>query len=430
MGPLLFLIFINDIVDDLNSEPFLYADDTSLMKPLNSYNIDVTDINRDLQTISDWASQWRVTFNATKTEYMIISRKPVRPQPLPLFFNHTLINQVKSHCHLGIWFTDTMSWEKHTNEIIKKATMPLNLLKRMSSIVDRQTKLCMYKCYIRPLLEYSPSIFSGNLTKFQIDSIEQVQRQALLSAVNAYRHTPHEKLLYEVGIEPLSIRRKYFGLCHLYKIINGLTPAYLAHLLPASVGNSSRYPLRNSCDLAVPRSTKNYIQRSFFWQTVHNWNDLDLNIRQSTSLDIFKRNLKVNSTYKRNKLYDFYTHNASIHHGRMRMGLCALNSHRKKFNFIPKNERPLCVCKPEDPTHFFLKCPYFAIHRTRLLGVMTALIRPKIPSLNLAPITRQEFRKLTDILLYGSSELSYGENVELFKAVHEFIRDSKRFDMN
>ena len=63
LGPLLFLIFIDDIVDDLNSDPFLYADDTSLFKPITTREKDVEEIDQDLKQISNWAAQWRVNFN-------------------------------------------------------------------------------------------------------------------------------------------------------------------------------------------------------------------------------------------------------------------------------------------------------------------------------------------------------------------------------
>ena len=79
LGPLLFLIFINDIVDDLQGDPFLYADDTSLFHPLNE-RTDLTRVNGDLRQISNWSDQWRVTFNAAKTVYMIISKKLIRPR--------------------------------------------------------------------------------------------------------------------------------------------------------------------------------------------------------------------------------------------------------------------------------------------------------------------------------------------------------------
>ncbi len=71
---LLFLIFINDMVEDLSSDPSLYADDTALIKALHSSR-DVVLVNKDLQIISDWAAQWRVNFNASKTVYMIVTKK-------------------------------------------------------------------------------------------------------------------------------------------------------------------------------------------------------------------------------------------------------------------------------------------------------------------------------------------------------------------
>ena len=68
LGPLLFIIFINDIVDNLETSPFLFADDTSLMQPILEPVADSFDkINRDLERLSEWAAQWRVTFNAKKT---------------------------------------------------------------------------------------------------------------------------------------------------------------------------------------------------------------------------------------------------------------------------------------------------------------------------------------------------------------------------
>ncbi len=73
LWPLLFLIFINDMVEDLSSDPSLYADDALLIKALHSSR-DVVLVNKDLQIIADWAAQWRVNFNASKTVYMIAKK--------------------------------------------------------------------------------------------------------------------------------------------------------------------------------------------------------------------------------------------------------------------------------------------------------------------------------------------------------------------
>jgi ribonuclease P/MRP protein subunit RPP40 len=242
LGPLLFLIFINDIVDDVECDPFLYADDTCLLKALKN-NPDIAPINNDLALISDWAAQWRVTFNAAKTVYMIFSKKLNRPAPLPLMFNGVPIVQVHTHCHLGLHFRDNMSWDAHVDHICSRVSRSISLLKRMSRKIDRKVKLFIYTMYIRPQLEYANVVYGSNITDVQVKRLEDIQRKALLSCRGAYQHTSHVRLLQECGIEPLAIRRKYFRLCHLYKMINGLTPRYLCALLPPYVYEVTPYPL-------------------------------------------------------------------------------------------------------------------------------------------------------------------------------------------
>ena len=391
---------------------------------------DIIDVNADLALISRWADQWRVVFNASKTQYMIFSKKSIRPPPISIFFNGTPIEQVRFHCHLGVWFTDTMTWEKHTREIVNKTSRSLNLLKRMSSYVSRKTKLSIYKTYLRPKMEYATSIFDGNLTKNQIDNLENIQRQALLCALNAYKHTSHDKLLKEAGIEPLAVRRRYFGLCHLYKIINRLAPIYLYNLLPPRVQGVSTYPLRNMQDFSIPRANKNYIILSFFWQFLHLWNALDLNIQQLSSLSQFKAYFKASSLFKENKLFTYFSSKSSTQHSRMRMGLSALNAQRRAYNFIQHDSCPLCGFRPEDTVHFFLTCPKLAILRQTMMRDISNIFTEKLPFLNVHADSRRIRTDICEILLNGSSRLLFEENVTIFKAVIDFIGETKRFDIN
>ena len=75
MGPLLFLININDIVNNLSSNARLFADDTSLYVLVNNPNEAAVKLNEDLLKIYSWSKQWLVTFNPLKTESLLISRK-------------------------------------------------------------------------------------------------------------------------------------------------------------------------------------------------------------------------------------------------------------------------------------------------------------------------------------------------------------------
>ncbi len=82
------------------------------------------------------------------------------------------------------------------------------------------------------MLEYATCVFGSHLTAGQEQMLEDVQRQALLACLNAYRHTSHTKLLQEAGLQTLNIRRKYFGLCQYFKFVNFLVPDYLPEMLP------------------------------------------------------------------------------------------------------------------------------------------------------------------------------------------------------
>ena len=87
LGPLLFLIYINDIVKDIGSEIRLFADDTSLYIVVDSPNTAAGIINADLNRISNWAIGWLVKFNANKTISMLISRKLIHVNHPPLLMN-------------------------------------------------------------------------------------------------------------------------------------------------------------------------------------------------------------------------------------------------------------------------------------------------------------------------------------------------------
>ena len=99
LGPLLFLLYINDIVDDINSNIRLFADDTSLYivvpDPITAAGI----INTDITKISKWAKTWLVTFNPLKTESLLISRKLHQQAHPPIFMQDQQVAEVTSHKH-------------------------------------------------------------------------------------------------------------------------------------------------------------------------------------------------------------------------------------------------------------------------------------------------------------------------------------------
>ena len=104
LGPLLFLLFINDIVKDIGCNIRLFADDTSLFLVVENPDIAAELLNLDLDKIMAWAKKWLVRFNPVKTEAFLASRKINKPIHPPLFMAGTQITEVDSHKHLGVIF--------------------------------------------------------------------------------------------------------------------------------------------------------------------------------------------------------------------------------------------------------------------------------------------------------------------------------------
>ena len=152
LGPLLWLLYINDIVDNLESETLLFADDTCIFASGSDPTETTEILNRDLQKISDWASKWKVLFNPGKTKEIIFSNK-VLANSLPVMFNNIEVQRVFPHKHLGIWLASTLSWQKQIHELCVRANAKLAVL-RSVKYLSRSTLDILYKLQIRSLIDY------------------------------------------------------------------------------------------------------------------------------------------------------------------------------------------------------------------------------------------------------------------------------------
>ena len=168
LGPLLFLVYINDIVSELQAHVRLFADDTSLYIVVENPNNAAITLNNDLSFISTWGDDWLVNFNATKNLSMILSLK--RDQPL--YMNGVLVRNTSLHKHLGLTLANNCSWTEHINNITNTAWHRLNLLRVLKFKINRNALEKMYISFIRPLLEYSNVVWDNASTdsKKQLES--------------------------------------------------------------------------------------------------------------------------------------------------------------------------------------------------------------------------------------------------------------------
>jgi hypothetical protein len=423
LGPLLFLIFVNDIVIDIDSDIFLYADDTLIMRVITDPLLDTVIMNDDLSLINQWAKQWAVTFSPAKSEQLVITRKLEKANYNPLTLDMTEIKRVTEHCHLGVIFTENFSWETHIRSRIIKAAPTLNALTRSSCIIPREIKQNVYTTLIRPILEYGCMVYD-NCPAFISHLLEQSQRTAALVCTGAYKDTSMRQLLREVGWPTLSKRREYYKLCQFYKLVNNISPTYLIDALPAC-STDYAYQLRNVHDIRVPRTRTLSYKNSFIPSTIKLWNKLDLCFRNSPSLPTFRQAIKKNLFPKPNPLFLYGRRPAQVHHARIRMGLSALNQQRHKYNYIPDPACTSCGYRQEDPIHYFLECPTYHGARQILFRTVGPLTCDIFPDINDLPNKRAKTHFI-NILLEGDPRLSSENNKNIFDHVQEYIEDSGR----
>ena len=120
LGPLLFLVYVNDISDNLLSNLRLFADDSSLSVTSNDHAFMESILNNDLTQINTWAKQWLVSFNPSKTEVVFFSVLDLlKPQ---LQFDGNQLGFVETHKHLGLLFSQNGTWHNHINAILSRAS--------------------------------------------------------------------------------------------------------------------------------------------------------------------------------------------------------------------------------------------------------------------------------------------------------------------
>ena len=174
LGPLMFLLYINDINSNILSSIRLFADDCVVYRTISNED-DVVLLQKDIDEISRWAQRWQMKFNINKCVLLRFTRRH-----LPLINNYTLNNQtIKSsntYKYLGILLDNSLSWAPHINNITNKATRMLNFIKRNLSKCNSKVKSDAYTTLVRPILEYATQVWDPH--QQTIYKLEMVQRRA------------------------------------------------------------------------------------------------------------------------------------------------------------------------------------------------------------------------------------------------------------
>ena len=406
LGPLLFLVYINDISESLLSLTRLFADDSSLFYSAANIKDIEGIINHDLRMLVSWAAQWLINFNPLKTEAMLFTLRLIESLP-NLIFDGTRIKFVTEHKHLGLTFSNNGQWHNHIENILKGASKVIGIMRKLKYTFSRVALNQIYLSYLQPIIEYSCVVWDG-CTERDIESLQKLQNEAARIVTGFTRSVSLDNLYKESGWVSLIERRKQQKLIFMYKSVNGLVPSYVSDLIPPLVGETNAYNLRNNNNITVPFCRTEISRKSCIPSSISAWNSLDIELRNSPSLSSFKYQLKKKT--QNNSIVPTYykvgSRYISVLHARIR------NNCSNLFFDLYMSPSPTCSCSEEveDAEHYFFRCSHFINERI-------ALFRS---TRNFNPLNVNK-------LLFGNENLTPEENVTIFKAVQTFIKDTRRF---
>ena len=289
LGPILFLIYINDLPDYMKHSTLrLFADDSIIYRQIYSTS-DSKLLQLDLEAAGKWEQDWLMSFHPDKCSILSVTRKR---SPITFSYNlhNHILQKVDSAKYLGLTLQSNLKWDKHITSITSKANQSLGFLKRNLKINSTHIKSHAYKALVRPKLEYGSVIWDPH-NKQQINMIEKVQRRAARFASNRYHNTSSvTDMINELNWPPLEIRRIRSRLIMFYKITHQLVAINFSNVL---------IPLdprtRHSHDFGFRHiySHVNSYKFSFLPRTIVQWNLLPVNVVSCDTVDSFKTLIPV-----------------------------------------------------------------------------------------------------------------------------------------
>ncbi len=214
IGPILFVIFVNDMPAKLNNFISLFADDAKLFGKSTNQE-DHSSIQEDLSKLQQWSSVWKLKFNETKCKTLYLGNNDKLPYVMDTTDGRISLEESNLERDLGVLIDNNLAFDEHIAQAIKKANGKLALIKRTFVNLDRTMLVQLYTGMVRPLLEYGNVVWSPHLQK-HIKALEAVQHRAT-RLIPGLATLSYEDRLSLLQLPSLSYRRLRGDMIEFYK---------------------------------------------------------------------------------------------------------------------------------------------------------------------------------------------------------------------
>jgi hypothetical protein len=282
LGPLLFLIYINDLDENVSVSIKKFADDTKIYSGVGKGNVG-NHLQDSLNNLSNWASKWDMKFNVDKCKVLHVGKNnPCKSYTM----NGKELISIDSEKDLGIHIDKSLKPTKQCAEAAKKGNRALGMIKRNFAHRSKDVVLKLYKQIVRPHLEYAVQAWSPYYSK-DIKVLEDVQKRAT-KLVYDFKDLSYEARLKKMGLTSLKLRRIRGDMIEVYKILTGREKVDKNYFFTASNNTRVRghkYKLyKQRCRIDIRKNT-------FANRVIDEWNRLPTWVVESDSINGFKNNI-------------------------------------------------------------------------------------------------------------------------------------------
>ena len=289
LGPLFFVMFINDLLNRIKNEGKLFADDTKILALISS-ELDNLGLQNDLNILKEWTDEWQIKFNSLKCKVMHFGNSNPKYK---YKIENVVLEEGKLEKDLGIFISNDISWSHHISYMINKSNKQMGRIKHAFEFLDKNIIRLLYKSLVRPHLEYGAVIWNPQ-RQGEIDRIEKVQNRS--TKIPSLYGFSHEERNLKLNLPTLENRRRRGDLIQMFKLAKNIDEINLHN--PVQYfnvdGRARGHTLKIHRELVNKQNNCkfNTIRHNFFTNRVANdWNILSQEAIDSTSVNQFKNHI-------------------------------------------------------------------------------------------------------------------------------------------
>ena len=287
LGPLLFVIYINDLPDSIKSNILLFADDTKIFRQVSCRD-DATVLQDDIDALNSWTEKWLLKFNTDKCHVLTLGKFDKIQHTHRYTLYGSELEHVFEEKDLGVIIDMELSFEEHMTTKIKKANSIMGLIRRTFSFLDGETFKKLYTSFVRPHLEYANPVWSPHLRK-HVKLLESVQIRAT-KQVDGMKDMEYTERLRQLDLPTLEYRRKRGDMIQVWKHFNTYEKSTLSPNFRPNPRTNRKHPYQLTWNRSKD-GARGIQTNSFYFRVANDWNALPEDVVMAENINTFKTHL-------------------------------------------------------------------------------------------------------------------------------------------